>query len=162
MCRAELFDKAAFEEALASPIEESDLAEWLKDTIRSHKKAPHGRERTEILMRDLERIGRETDLRVSAEMDADIASLQRMRDRFREIVRISEERIEELVSAQGLAQLRRRAESAEVQNVEADLAMLRWEMARMRAVSPHVTGAVTDFETGGGGMDGGGEDEERG
>ena len=159
LCRSELFDEETFDEAIASPVEESDSADWVNDTRRLHQNAPHGNLRLESLARDLERIGRETILQTRTAIAADVATLRATVIRYGDMVREQERRIEELVGPlEGLREnpLRERlrhADWAEVERLETDLMMLQDTTRMLREVFPIVTG-LTGVESDGAGTDG--------
>ena len=152
MCRSELFDEETFTEALNSSIEESDSAEWTNETRRLDQDAPHAGLRLEFVVRELERIGSQTILQTRKAIATDIASLRGTVNRYGDMVREQERRIEELVGPlQGLPERLRQADWAEVERLEDELVMLQDTTRMMREVFPVVTGMNTVVGTDGGG-----------
>ena len=141
MCRSDLFDKETFEEALASPIQEGNSAEWVNEIRRSHQDAPHADLRLEFLVRDLERIGSETVLPTPTAIDAD---LQRMVDRSNDLASAQESRrrIVELLGRESFLEPLRRADGPEVRRLLRDITRLMREMDQL--VTRAVDGAGTD------------------
>ena len=72
-------------------------------------------------------------------------------NRYGDMVRVQERRIDELLGREGLAQPLRQADRAEVERLRGDLVMLQEMTRTVRAVFPLVTGAITDLGTEGGG-----------